>query len=112
MYVGLKIHKIISKISVKNFEKILFSTQNFRKIPILGQKFDKSSEPEELDRSRDACNMMHVRANNDRNTILLKLAKNIFKISPTKIKKLAKKLKVLEKNFFGQNRFRMVQNLF
>ena len=55
MHDSLKIHKIISKIWV---EKI-FSKKISRKTSILaifGQKFDKSSEPAELDRRRDACN--------------------------------------------------------
>ena len=59
VYDGLKIHKIISKILEKKlllrnflgpkiFKKSLF-------LAIFGQKFDKSSEPAELNRRREVC---------------------------------------------------------
>ena len=57
VYNSLKILKIIFKTSVQNFFSKIFFDPKFSKIPFLtifGRKFDKSREPAELIKSRDA----------------------------------------------------------
>ena len=110
---NIKLQKRIQNFFRKNFLGPKFSKTLYF-LAIFDQKFNKFSEPAELDRCRDACNSAKLPQIN-----LFEMSEKIFKNFPPKNSKIdflgpkwQKKSKIFRKKNFGRNRFRMVQNVF
>ena len=116
-----KLQNCFQNFGWKIFPKI-FLVQTFRQTFIFGhfvvKKFDKSSEPTELNRPRDACNSAKWLQYNP-----IEMVVKIFKISPPPPnsenrffgpkngKKWSKRSKIF-RFFFDRNRFRMFKSVF